>query len=178
MSASRRTRASLAARGFALAGFLVIAGHAAAGVYAVGSTLEPFALEDQHGEAHRVDGSVDVILFSREMKGGDLLKEALEGVPAGFLAARRAVYVADISGMPSLVARLFALPKLRKRPYPILLDRDGSQTRNLPSEDGAATLIVLDDLRVARVAFLSSAEAVKRALGLSKAEPGGAAAPR
>ena len=48
--------------------------------YAVGDAIAPFTLEDQHGEDRSVDASVKVILFSRDMDGGDYLKEALADV--------------------------------------------------------------------------------------------------
>ena len=127
---------------------LLLAAPAGAEPLAVGDRLEPFSLEDQHGAEHRIDASVSVILLSRDMKGGDVLERALEGTTAEMLSERKAVYVADISGMPRLVARLFALPSMRKRPYPMLLDRDGSRTRHLPSVEARATLIFSVELEV------------------------------
>jgi hypothetical protein len=147
----------------------LLASAAGAEPHAVGDRLEPFTLQDQHGTEHRIDASVAVILFSREMKGGDVLKQALEGATAALLDERRAVYVADISGMPGLVARLFAVPSMRRRPYPMLLDRDGSKTARLPSVDEQASLIFIRNLEVTRVLHLGSAEDVRRELGLPEA---------
>jgi hypothetical protein len=159
---------------------LLLAGSAAAHESAVGSTLEPFALDDQHGRTHRVDESVQLLLYSHDMSGGDLLKQALENVPEGYLDKRRALYVADISAMPRLVARFFAIPRLRKRAYPMLLDRDGAATAQLPGADGKATLIFLEHLRVTRLVFATTAEGVRNALGLpppDEAEPEAAGDP-
>lgn len=154
-----------------LLAILLLAPTAAAQTRAVGDRIEPFSLEDQHGEAHEVDASIQVILFSRDMAGGKLLKEALADDGAGLLERRGAVYVADISGMPSLVARLFALPSMRERPYAMLLDRDGSATAQLPDREERATVIVLDALEIQRVEHLETAGEILRALEPSGPRP-------
>ena len=149
---------------------MLVADVAFAERYAVGDTIEPFTLEDQHGESGTFDASAKVILFSRDMKGGDFLKEGLAGVARGYLDGMNAVYVADISGMPRLIARIFAVPAMRKRPYSMLLDRDGEATARLPDLEGQATLIFLDRLRVQRIVHVSEAPAVRREL---EGAPGG-----
>lgn len=143
----------------------------AATPYAVGDRLTGFTLENQHDEAGRVDASTKVVLFSRDMDGGKLIKEALEDVPQEELDDRGAVYVSDISGMPRLVARLFAVPSMRKRPYAMLLDREGEVTARLPDVEGEATLIFLSDLEIDRVEHASSAGAVRDALGMPATQP-------
>ena len=84
--------------------------------YAVGDRIAAFTLEDQHGEAHTLSQDVTLLLFSRDMDGGNLIKAALSTAPAGFLTSRNALYLTDISRMPKLVAKMFALPSMRKRP--------------------------------------------------------------
>ena len=137
--------------------------------WGLGDAIEGFQLEDQFGKVGRVDESTKLILFSRDMDGGELLSTALQDKNAKFLFARRAVYVADISGMPGLVARLFALPKMRKRGYPVLLDRKGEITARLPDQTGSGTLIELDHLQIVRIEFLSSAEEIEAGLETRKA---------
>ena len=142
----------------------LVAATAAAEPYAVGSLLPSMRIPDQHGQLRAVDESIRVILFNRDMDGGDFIKQALEEGGAERLVASRAVYVADISGMPGLVRRLIALPRMRKRPYPMLLDVEGNVTADFPGEEGRATAIFLDRLRVARIDHLEGADAVKAAL--------------
>lgn len=141
--------------------------------WSVGERIEAFSLEDQHGTTRRVDEETRLVLFSRDMDGGGILERALREAPEGFLQSRGAVYVADLHRMPALVTRLVALPRLRRRPYPMLLDREGATTARLPGAEGRATLIFLEDLRVTRVLHAASPEAVARALGLDE-DPGSA----
>jgi hypothetical protein len=149
---------------------VLLADAAFAQPYAVGDTIEPFTLEDQHGKSRTLDASVKVILFSREMEGGDILKQGLADVEPGYLDGKNAVYVADISRMPGLIATMFAIPAMRDRPYAMLLDRDGKTTARLPSAQGQATLLFLDRLVIQRISNITEAPAVRREL---ESAPGG-----
>ena len=151
--------------GRAIALLLVLAATAArAEPYAVGAALEPFELADQHDQVRKVDAARRALLFTRDMQAGDALKQALAADGGKLLDAAGAVCVADVSGMPALVLRLFALRKLRERPYPLLLDRDGSQTARLPAQTGKVSLLVLDALRVKEVRYLGTPDEIRAAL--------------
>jgi hypothetical protein len=145
-------------------GALLLAGAALAEPYAVGDKIEPITLEDQHGKTHTVDESVKVLLFSRDMEGGDFLKQGLADVQPDYLTGKNAVYVANISAMPRLVARMFAIPAMRDRPYAMLLDRDGKATERLPGAEKQATLVFLDQLVVQRIVHVAEAPAVRKEL--------------
>jgi hypothetical protein len=134
--------------------------------YRVGDVLPEITLDDQHDERGGVDATTRILLFSRDMEGGKLLRAALEDTGEGFLQERQVVYVSDISGMPKLVARLFAVPSMRRRPYPMLLDRTGEATARLPDVEEQATLLFLDDLRIERIEHVDSANGVRALLGL------------
>ncbi|MEE8312780.1 MAG: FAD/FMN-containing dehydrogenase [Myxococcota bacterium] len=141
---------------------------------AVGSRIEGFSLRDQHGQAHEVRADTRAILFIRGMKAGGVGKAALEDSQGGLLAQAGAVYIADVSPMPALIRRVIAIPRMRRRGYPILLDRDGSQTASFPSVEDSATLLVLDRLRIQQVLHLDSPAEIKAALenAASAEEPG------
>ena len=151
-----------------LLALLLAAPVAAQGPSVVPDRLAPLELADQHGTTRRVDENVKVLLLSRDMDGGAVVREALEsqGEGAGdFLAERNAVYVADVSRMPALVRSLFALPRMRARPYPVLLDTTGDATAALPSEPERATVIWLDALRPVRVELVGSSDELLAKLG-------------
>lgn len=138
--------------------------------YAVGNRVAEVTLADQFGEAHVLDERVAMVLFARDMAGGGLIKEVLARHP-GALAENRALYVADISGMPSFIARMSAIPKMKKRPYPTLLDRDGRATATFPAREGKATIMRLSSLQVVELRFVDSTNALGEALGVAE-EPG------
>jgi len=119
----------------------------------VGSLLPETTIEDQHGNVHSIDDSVRLVLMSRDMDGGRIVREALEQTGPEALEQAAAVYISDISGMPGLIQRSMAIPAMRKRPYPMLLDRTGDFTAAFPAEPGKATLLVVDRRRVSEIRF-------------------------
>jgi hypothetical protein len=144
---------------------LVVAAVCRAEPWAPGTTLPALALDDQHGARAVVDERVRVVVFSHDMKGGDVVREALAEVDQRFLDERRVVYVADISGMPGLIARLVAVPRMRGRRYRMLLDRDGDATHDVPRVDDAPTLVFVEGGRVTRVEHPRDPAALRAALG-------------
>jgi hypothetical protein len=130
----------------------------------IGNEMAPFSLEDQHGEEHTVGASTRLILFARNRAGAGVMTAFMEGRDGEFLSKRGIVYVNDISTMPSFAATLFALPKMRRRPYSILLDRDAEVTARFPDKPGFATLIHLRDMKIRNIEFLSDAQAIGKQL--------------
>lgn len=128
------------------------------------ATLTAVALGDQHGAPHRVDETTRSVLFTSDMDAGGVVKEALAEGGAERLARAGAVYVSDVSRMPGIIRSTMAEPSMRKRPYPILLDREGDATKDWPRTPGQATLLVLDRLAIVRSERLATPDAVRSAL--------------
>ena len=146
-------------------GMLALApGVALAEGIALDDTLTAIALEDQHGRPGGVDATTRGVLLSRDMDGGGLVREALATDGAAQLERAGAVYIADVHGMPGLVRRFIAIPRMRERPYRVLLDAEGAPTAALPAEEGRATWLRLEALRVVEIRFLTSAEEVRQVL--------------
>lgn len=89
-----------------------------------GERLAPWILNDQFDQPYSLDDDLRILLVARSMDGAKLVDAALAGQPKGYLEARRALFVADISGMPSLIGTLFAIPAMREYSYRVLLDRE------------------------------------------------------
>jgi len=147
--------------------FLLAAPATAESVH-VGSVIEPIALPDQHGEPGAIDGSVSVLLFSHDMDGGNVVRDTLAGDGAALLDGGRFVYLADVSRMPGLVRRMIAKPRMRKRPYRMLLDEEGKATASLPRREGRPTLLVLEALTVQRIEHPATPEEIRAILEASQ----------
>ena len=136
---------------------------------AVGSRVAPATLLDQNEVPRAIDENVRIIFFAREMEGGAVIRSLLEEEDASYLEQNGAVYVADISGMPSLIANLVAIPKMQKeRPYPTLLDRDGSTTAPFPGQEGQVTVLLLDNLRVTAIDYRDSLPGLREAVSQAR----------
>jgi hypothetical protein len=144
---------------------------------AAGSRVAPFSLEDQYGDMHAIDGSVRAILLGRDMDASDVLEDALAESGRELLLRTGTVYIADASRMPSFIRRWIAEPRMRRRDYPMLLDRGGDATKELPNEKGKATLIQLDRLEIVKIRHFESSADLRSVLDELPSEAVGTIAP-
>ena len=130
----------------------------------VGERLTPWTLLDQHEQAYSLNEETRVLLIARSMDGARLVEAALKTRPQGYLEARRAVFVADISRMPSLVARLFAIPAMRDYPYRVLLDRDARVASRYPGDPAKVLWLDLEQGRLRAMREFADARTLVEAL--------------
>ncbi len=138
---------------------------AAEGEIAAGTSLPPLAVNDQFDRPVTIDHSTRFLLFAADQAAGDLATDALKANPE-MLAQQRIVYIADISGMPAMITRMFALPKWRELPFAVGLVRDAQLTAALPRRPGELTLLALEQGKVQGVEYLADAAAVRRRFGV------------
>lgn len=132
-----------------------------------GQALPELTLKDQHDQAWKVSADTKLVLFAAGRKASNLVQTVLADQPAGFLATRQAVYLADLSRMPGFVTRTFALPALREMPFVLGVVLDEALLKDWPRQDGAVTLIALQDGRVSTVSHASTEAQLRTALGLA-----------
>lgn len=120
---------------------------------AVGDTLPPLALADQFDKNHTLSSDTRWLLFSHDRAISDALHPVLAALPV----AQRdgVVYVADISRMPALVSKLFAVPAMRELPFAVWLARDAASVAALPREAGKLTVLALQGGKVMAVHYLA-----------------------
>lgn len=145
---------------------LAFGGGAVAAPLVVGAGFPAVNLEDQHGKPLAVPPGARLVLFAADKAASDLATELLAAQPAGTLDRLQAVYLADISAMPALVTRMFALPTLRALPFRVGLAREAAVLADLPRQRGAVSVIRLADGRVERIDFAADGVQLKSAVGL------------
>ena len=132
--------------------------------YVVGDTIEPITLQDQHDKTRTVDGSTKLILFTTGMQGGKVVRKAIDNEQPDYLAKRNALFISNISGMPGFIANTFALPKMKKHEYSIVLDREGDVTKKFPSQDNSTTIVRLDNLKIKSISFTKDPKEITQAI--------------
>ncbi|MFZ6047445.1 FAD/FMN-containing dehydrogenase [Pseudomonas sp. CR3202] len=130
----------------------------------VGERLAPWTLLDQYEQPYSLDDQLQLLLVARDMDGAKLVKAALEGQPKGYLEGRRAMFLADISRMPALVSRLFAVPAMRDYNYRVLLDRESRVASRYPGQASQVLWLRLDHGKLAEQREFSDAAALRAAL--------------
>lgn len=129
-----------------------------------GERLAPWTLLDQFDAPYTLNDETHILLVARDMDGAKLVNAALEGQPKGYLEQRQAVFLADISRMPSVIATLFALPKMRDYNYRILLDRNARIAPRYPAGGGEVLWLQLEDGQLVEQKVFKDAAALKQAL--------------
>lgn len=125
----------------------------------VGDTLVPISLQDQFEKTLNVTPETQVLLFSRDMDGGEVVQAAFDATPENQRPANL-VYLADISGMPSLIAKFIAVPKMQDYPFILGLDREGDITAAFPAEKSQATVIKINALKVISIEYVQDAQSL------------------
>jgi len=119
----------------------------------VGKALAPFSAKDQHDQPFEFkSGALRYLLVSHDMDTGKRANAALHAAGADYLPGKRAAYLANIHGMPS-IGRVFALPKMRKYCHRIILGDDAELITRFPEQTGKVTVLALDGDKVTAIHF-------------------------
>jgi hypothetical protein len=147
-----------------LCGFALIASaNQPAGAVRIGDGLT-LELKDQHDKSVAINEQTNMILFAAGKSTSALMSKTLEDLPPSTLKDKKALYVADISGMPGFITKMVAIPKMQKRPYTIALLRDEAISKRFPQKDGAITIIQLKAGKVTDISFVTKQEEITKAL--------------
>lgn len=122
--------------------------------FKVHDTIAPFSLSNQFDEKQSVGNNLKLLLVSFEKGTGAEVNEFLSKQPVGFLTQHQAAFIANISGMPMIITKMFALPKMRGYPHQILLIYDENDTRFM-QEDGKTTLYKLKNGVIQDISFIT-----------------------
>lgn len=126
-------------------------------------TMTAMTFENQWEEKVELNQGVKWLVLTQSKDAGKMVKEAFEELkvekPAkGKLLAGNMMYLADISGMPGFITKMFAIPKMQDYAFPIALIKEDEQLANLKL-DGfdveKVTVLQLENLEVVNSAELA-----------------------
>lgn len=132
--------------------------------YKVGQSVAPLELEDQHGNRTTLKAMPKTLIMAYEKGTGATVNEYLNAQDKGYLKKYNAAFIADISQMPGLVTKLFALPKMRKYIHTVLLIRDEKQGLLFPAQEEKITVMKFRDNLLTEVTFITTPEQLKAAI--------------
>lgn len=96
-----------------------------------------------------------IVSFEKDTSAG--VNKFLSKKEKGFLENNNAVFIADVSGMPSLITSFFALPKMKKYNYNILLIYEEEEKRFLKKEE-TLTVYKLENGVIKSVSFIQTVD--------------------
>jgi len=132
----------------------------------VGKELKPFTLNDQFDKPHTLTKDVKKIIFVAAKKSGHEVRNYFNSLPIDYLKKHHYVFVADVSGMPSIIYKLFAKSDLQKHKYPIWLIFDDKNSKEFKNDKKAdeILLITLDNFVVKKVEYFKDIKSFEKAL--------------
>lgn len=139
--------------------------------------LDFSSLVDQFGQPFRGPGSMALVMVVNGMKAKNMVRDTLAELDVSCLQQGRVIYLANISGMPKMISKLVAVPRLRKLGYPVWLDYSGNMTDMLPTRKDEVTLLSIDsEQAVSSTGYVKSGEELRAKLmpecGALDSEPG------
>ncbi len=126
-----------------------------------GDPLPTLALTDQHEKPAPISPDTRHLIFAAEKGASEMVTTLLDSKGAAWLKQTGGVYLADIHAMPGLVSRMFALPKLREKPYPIVLGRNEPDLAMIPHKKDCVTLIAVQDGKLGEVRYACTSDELK-----------------
>lgn len=131
----------------------------------VGNTFN-LTVENQFDKKVSVNADVKkvIVVFSKD--NGHLVRDFLDKQDANYLQNKNAIYVADISGMPSLIYRFFVKGKLQDSNYPMFLIKEDVISKKYKSEQNEEKIVVLtlENNKIIDLQLISSVEEMVKAL--------------
>lgn len=128
------------------------------------TTLRQVHIEDQWGKANPVTEQTQWIIFSQHKTGGTWVQNAFVKLDITPLDQHNLIYVADISAMPGLISRMFALPKMRGYTFRVALVQDEELVENWPKKENHVTVMQLHSLEIKQLHHFANATSLEHFL--------------
>ena len=129
----------------------------------VGSKLEDFKFKDQFDKETSLKDSTKKVMFAFTKPTGHLIKMYMADKKENYLTSRDIIFIADISGMPSIIATMFAIPDMKESKYPILLIKEKEKAMRFRNEQhkNSAMIITLKNKIIQNVKFVTNDKDLK-----------------
>lgn len=120
-----------------------------------GERLPQITLPDQFDNTLQLKASDRLIIMAFEKEVSSAINAYLKTKPENHLEKNHTRYISDISAMPSFVTSMFALPKMKKYPFSIMLINDDFG-QNFSRKEGKITVYRIDNYRIKKIEYLST----------------------
>ncbi|PIE44257.1 MAG: hypothetical protein CSA50_01365 [Gammaproteobacteria bacterium] len=140
-----------------LLSFTLLSGTLHAGPGA-GQPFPKLTLKDQFENPHSITKTDKLILISFDREVSDVVNEFLATQPKIFLDRHHARYISDISAMPGIVTKLFAIPKMKDYNYLLMLATEAEFKAQFDHQQGKLTVYHLEDGVIESIEFVEASK--------------------
>ncbi len=124
----------------------------------IGKELASFSFKDQFDKEHSLTKEIKKVIFAFSKPTGHIMKIYMGVREVNYLTSRDILFIADISGMPSVISKMFAIPDMKESKYPILLIKEKENAIRFRNEEqkNAVMIISLENKIIQSVKFVTN----------------------
>ena len=124
----------------------------------IGKELDAYTFNDQFDKKHSLTSDIKKVIFVFTKPTGHLMRVYLGTKDINYLGSRNIDFIADVSGMPSLIFKMFALPDLKESKYPIMIIKDKEKSKRFRNDKqkDSVMIISLENKIVKSVKFVTN----------------------
>jgi len=124
----------------------------------VNKSLQNLKLNDQHGKAYTITKDTKKVIFAFSKETGHLCNDFFATKSDSYLSDNGVVFVADVSGAPSLIRSMFIMPGLKDFKHTILIIDDKAVSNQYKTAENAEKIVAvnLKDLVITDIKYLST----------------------
>lgn len=140
---------------------ILICFYANAATLKIDDKISNFSLPNQFDKIHTVTNEISIIIVTFQKETTNIVNNFLSSKNNEFLDKKHAIFINDISCVPSVIVNIFTIPKMREYKYDILLIYQENSKKFL-EEENKITLYFLENGFVKDVKFISTKEELER----------------
>jgi len=132
----------------------------------IGKKLQNITLNDQFDKPVSLSDKTTKIVFVFKKASGHTARGLLDSKPDDYLLNKHVAFIADISGMPSIIASMFAIPDFQKHKYPVMLIKDEDASKKYKNEkyEDYITIVGLNNFKITSITLVSTAAQLEKIL--------------
>lgn len=124
--------------------------------------LNNFDYETPKSRKMKVPLNTRTVLIAFDKDTGALINEYLSTKNKYFLQRKKAIFIADIHEMPTVITNMFALPKLREYKHLIYLHYNEKFQFAVPKKSGQVSVIKFEDKKVKSISYITTKEQLSK----------------
>lgn len=129
--------------------------YANAATLKIDDKISTFSLANQFDKIHTITSEISTIIVTFQRETSNLVNEFLSSQQSDYLDKNNTIFINNISGNPSIIVKMFTIPKMRDYKYDILLIYD-ENNKKFMEEENKITVYFIKNGFVKDIKFLSS----------------------
>ena len=128
------------------------------------NSLNLYKYETPQGRQMKVPKNTELVVFAFEKDTGALVNNFLQTKSPFYMPKSKAVFIADINRMPTIITNMFALPKMKKYKHLVYLHYEDQFENFIPHQEEKLTLAYFKDGKVTDIRYISTTKELQVAI--------------